>query len=68
MQTKWIGAMGLLFAVSFILRKTNISPVFHLDPAAEAELKKVLMYAAPPTFLATVSSVEQQGNTLRWMD
>jgi hypothetical protein len=56
---------GRSFAKSF--EKNNDWRRSELETVASVELRKILLYAAPPTFLAPVSSVEEHPEPLRWL-
>ncbi|MEO6119238.1 MAG: hypothetical protein ABIP12_01005 [Terriglobales bacterium] len=65
---KVIGTISAVAAAMMVLEKKmngSVRPT-ELEMVAEEELRKVLIYAAPPTFLATVSSMDDSGPALRW--
>lgn len=64
---KWIGTIGAIAAAAALLEKRAHRPQTELETVAGAELRKVLVYAAPPTFLAPVSSLREDKTPLRWL-
>lgn len=67
MMLKWIGTIGVIAAAAALWEKRASRPQTELETVAAAELRKVLRYAAPPTFLASVSSLEEDAAPLRWL-
>lgn len=65
---KWIGTFGAVTAAAVVFGKMKTDKRSELETTASIELRKVLRYAAPPTFLAPVSSMEETMPRLRWMD
>lgn len=67
---KVIGTISAVAAAMMVLEKRmngSVRPT-ELEIVAAEELRKVLVYAAPPTFLATVSSMDDNGPRLRWQE
>jgi hypothetical protein len=67
MSMRVMGTMGLLIIGTIMLRKLTSTAPRDIGKVAAEELRKVLMYAAPPTFLATQSQYDEC-DILRWMD
>jgi hypothetical protein len=67
MTLKWIGAAGAI-AIAAALFEKKRNGFSELETAADRELKKILLYAAPPTFLAPVSVVHEERPQRRWAD
>lgn len=66
---KWIGTIGAVALAARLLERREITAgSSHLESVAEAELRKVLLYAAPPTFLAPVGVVHDDHPRRRWAD
>ena len=65
---KWIGTISAVALAATLLEKKRAVQMTELESVAEAELRKVLLYAAPPTFLATVSVVHDDHPRRRWVD
>ncbi|MEO5937293.1 MAG: hypothetical protein ABIP81_08770 [Terriglobales bacterium] len=67
---KVIGTISAVAAAMMVLEKKRSGSVrpTELEMVAAEELRKVLIYAAPPTFLATVSSMDDNGPALRWQE
>lgn len=64
---KLLGTLGAVAAVAALYEKRKVRPQTELETVAEAELRKILIYAAPPFFLAQVSTLDENGPALRWM-
>lgn len=66
---KWIGTLGAVaLAATLYEKRRNHSMTGGPESEAENELRKVLLYAAPPTFLAPVSETYEVNPRRRWMD
>ncbi|HUS18710.1 MAG TPA: hypothetical protein VMZ25_03595 [Terriglobales bacterium] len=69
---KVLGTIGAVAAAMAVCEKAfhdryGARPQSELESVAEIELRKILLYAAPPTFLARVSSADENPVPLRWM-
>jgi hypothetical protein len=68
---KVIGTIGAVAAAMAVCERAFYARArrqpSELESVAAAELRKILIYAAPPTFLARVSAVEEKTTPLRWM-
>lgn len=64
---KLLGTLGAVTAAAVLYQRHFADRRTQLEMTAEEELRKVLLYAAPPTFLASVSVVEEAGMELRWL-
>ncbi|HUR36325.1 MAG TPA: hypothetical protein VM009_00815 [Terriglobales bacterium] len=64
---KLLGALGAVAAAALVFERSKEWRRSELETVASAELRKILLYAAPPTFLAPVSSVEEHPKPLRWL-
>ena len=66
---KWIGTLGAVaLAATLYDKRRHLHKASELESAAETELRKILLYAAPPTFLAPVSEAYEVNPRRRWMD
>jgi len=66
---KLLGTISAVAAAVVVLEKRmNAGRPTELEVIAAEELRKVLLYAAPPTFLARVSSLDDSTTGLRWLD
>lgn len=69
---KVLGTIGVVAAAMAVCEKAfhdrnGAKQQSELESVAEIELRKILVYAAPPTFLARVSSTDENPTPLRWM-
>ncbi len=64
---KVLGTIGAVAMAAAFYGKVRIERPSELETVAAEELRKVLLYAAPPTFLATVSSTDSN-SPLHWLD
>ena len=53
---KWMGTISAMAAAAVMYEKMKIDRRSELETVASIELRKVLRYAAPPTFLARLST------------
>ncbi len=66
---KWIGTLGAVaLAATLYEKRRSPNAVGELESVAEGELRKILLYAAAPTFLAPVSEAYEVNPRRRWMD
>ena len=63
---KLLGTIGAVTAAAVLYQRRFADQQTELETIAEEELRKVLLYAAPPTFLAPVSSIEDTEPRLHW--
>ena len=64
---KWMGTISAMAAAAVLYEKMKIDRRSELETVASIELRKVLRYAAPPTFLARVSSIHESETPLHWL-
>jgi hypothetical protein len=64
---KVLGTIGAMAVAAALYEKARSERPTLLETVAAEELRKVLLYAAPPTFLAPVSSTESN-SPLHWLD
>lgn len=64
---KVLGTIGAVAVAAAVLGKVKVDRPSTLETVAAEELRKVLLYAAPPTFLASVSSTDDTRAPLRWI-
>lgn len=64
---KLLGTIGAVAAAAALYENRKARRQPDLETVAAAELRKILIYAAPPTFLAPVSSVNENGEPLHWL-
>jgi hypothetical protein len=62
-----LGTIGAVAAAAAYYGQARNKQKSELETVAAVELRKILLYAAPPTFLARVSSLDENPAPLRWM-
>ncbi len=65
---KVLGTIGAVAVAAAFYGKVRTERPFLLETVAAEELRKVLLYAAPPTFLASVSSPDESNSPVQWLE
>ncbi len=66
---KWIGTLGAVaLAATLYEKRRGPNAIDELEAVAEGELRKILLYAAPPTFLAPLAVDQGAGPRRRRAD